>query len=270
REELMLTNEKLGLAQAKLEGFNRDLMATVDSRTKELEQANRELKALNHEMDDFIYKSSHDMKGPLVRLLGICHVALMDVEEKKAREYFDLLKTTSLQLNDIFDRLKTVVRINNIEMRKEKIYFDLIVEKIRNRLKSVPGYFEISFDVKIEDNFDFYSDEFLIETIFFNMMENAVKFQKNPGENNFIKIRVKKKSKILISFADNGIGIKESEREHLFEMFSKAALEHHNVGLGLYIVKQSLKKLGGTIKLERREDSITKFVLKLPAELSLN
>jgi signal transduction histidine kinase len=275
RETLVMTNEELERARRKivqqnerLEEFNKDLQATVLVRTQELELANRALRIVNLELDNFIYKSSHDMKGPLARLLGICHVALMDVHDEKAREYFTMLAQTSRQLNDIFDRLRAVSDINSRELQKDKIFFDKIIEKVLDRLKSVKGYENMVFDIRVADDIDYVSDEFLIETIFYNMLENAIKFQKQSlaeGDAKFVKLRVKtKKKKIIASFTDNGIGIEHHETDHIFDMFSKAALKHQTVGLGLYIVKQSLTKINGSIALVKSDGERTKFEIELP------
>jgi sensor histidine kinase regulating citrate/malate metabolism len=98
------------------------------------------------------------------------------------------------------------------------------------------------------------------------MIENAVKFQKKSDQTyKFIRIGIKKdQSEIKISLVDNGIGIKEADQDHMYKMFSKAALEHQNVGLGLYIVKQCLSKLDGTINLLRNKEKLTEFEIRIP------
>jgi len=265
-KELESAREKIFQQNLRLEEFNKDLQGTVAIRTQELEMANKELILASHELENFIYKSSHDMKGPLVRLLGLCYVALIDVKEKKAKEYFTMLNQTAQQLNEIFDRLKAVSTINTLEVKKDKIAFDQIVEKVRTRLKPLTGYEEIDFEITIDEDIEFYSDDFLIETIFYNMMENAVKFQKkSTGSHKFVKTEIKEQNrKVFISFTDNGIGIKKTDTGHIFEMFSKAALEHQNVGLGLYIVRQSLSKIKGSISLIKSNEKSTKFQIELP------
>src|SRR5260370_39969926 len=103
--------------------MNEHLLSTVDIRTKELEQANNEIKMGSLELDNFIYKSSHDIKGPLARLLGICHVALLDVQHEKSQMYFKMLNQTSHLLNDIFNKLKIVIDINTKSAVHVPLYF---------------------------------------------------------------------------------------------------------------------------------------------------
>lgn len=275
KEALVLSNNELEKTQEvirkqvqELADLNNRLQNTVDIRTKELESANQELKVANLELDNFIYKSSHDIKGPLVRLLGLCHVALLDIQEPKAREYFVMLNETAKHINDIFDRLKIVSDINTLQTGYDRIDFERIFNRVRGNLKSLEGYASIEFVIQIENGVEFYSDAFLMETIIHNMLENAVKFQRKSEQGHkFIRVTVKKESGYLkLCFTDNGIGIKDNDLDHMFKMFSKAALEHQSIGLGLYIVKQCIVKLGGTINLVRNMDKFTEFEVKLPGK----
>src|SRR5579859_1928388 len=138
KEALALSNEELEKAQEqirkqnhKLSEMNEHLMSTVDIRTKELEQANAEIKMVSLELDNFIYKSSHDIKGPLARLLGICHVALLDIADEKSLMYFKLLNQTSQLLNDIFNKLKMVSDINTKNVDHVKVNLQSIFQNAR-------------------------------------------------------------------------------------------------------------------------------------------
>lgn len=272
KEELLNSNEQLEQAHRliikqnqELEDFNQRLQLTVETRTQQLEKANTELGLVNLELDNFIYKSSHDIKGPLVRLIGLCHVALMDVKDETAREYLVRLDESARNLSDLFDRLKIVSDINSIELKREKIGFEKIMQTVKGRLRKLEGFERIIFKESIQET-NFESDSYLIETIFTNMIENAIKFQKKSVEHDkVIEVDVRQeKDKLHVSFIDNGIGIRETDHKHLFQMFSNAALEHKNVGLGLYIVKQCVAKLHGSIQLVSNKNQYTEFEVTLP------
>ena len=274
KEELQLSNEQLAKAHEvisrqnlELGEYNLQLQSTVDSRTKELESANRELNVVNLELDNFIYKSSHDIKGPLARLIGLCHVALLDVSDPKAKQYLLKLSENAKNLNEIFDRLRTVSDIDSIELSSEKIHFKELITRVKSRLKTLEGYNEITFKEEIE-NIDFQSDPVLLETIFHNLLENAVKFQKKSTQfNKFISITVKRQNgSVHVSFVDNGIGLAKTDDSELFTMFTNAALEHKTIGLGLYIVKQCAAKLKGTVRIVPNPQQYTEFELTLPFE----
>lgn len=274
KEALMLSNQQLEAAQQKireqndqLRDLNRNLQSTVNQRTQQLEEANKELKLVNLELDNFIYKSSHDIKGPLVRLLGVCHVALLDVKDDTALNYFNMLYLTARHLNDIFDRLKTVSDINSMPVKHEPVYFEDILERVKSNLRNLEGFSEVAISLSMKGPEPVYSDTFLMETVFHNMIENAVRFQKKTApDEKYILIDVNRHNgTVHISFKDNGVGIKPDDVEHMFKMFSRAALEHQTVGLGLYIVKQCVSKLNGTINLVQSSQAQTEFEITLPA-----
>lgn len=263
--ELETAKEIITQKNIELSKLNWQLQNTVNIRTKELEQANQELKVVNLELDNFIYRSSHDIRGPLVRLLGICHVALLDIPDGKAREYFTMLYDAAQQLNEIFDRLKIVSHINETEIHPVRIDFNEMLNQVLERLKAMDGFNEVEI-VRENGVNEWYSDRFLLELVLLNMIENSIRFQKkSTSEKKFVKIKTARNGHHLkMAVIDNGIGIKEPDMENLYKMFSKAARDHRNVGLGLYIVKQCMTKLHGSIHLVQNDAGYTEFELIHP------
>jgi len=264
-QELEKAQEKINQQNLKLSEMNEHLLSTVDIRTRELEQANQEIRMVSLELDNFIYKSSHDIKGPLARLLGICHVALLDVKDETSRMYFQMLNQTSQQLNDIFNKLKIVSDINTKNVDRVQVDLNSIFQNVQRNLKTMEGFEGIKISSEIAEATYYDSDPYLLEIIFYNMLENAIRFQKKAESfDKFIKVKVRKSnSNLVLSFIDNGIGIKKADADHIFKMFSQAALEHQTVGLGLYIVKQCVSKLNGSINLVRNNQKNTEFEIVL-------
>lgn len=271
KEELIQNNHQLQKAQRiiqdqndKLETLNAKLKTKVDRRTQQLELANRDLKRANLELDNFIYKSSHDIRGPLATLMGICNVALMEVENEKSKNYFLMLKQTSDNLNAILNRLKTISDINSHVITKQPVNFNNIIKRCFDHIRTLEGNLDFQVRKEIARDIDLRSDPALLDIIFFNLIQNAIHFKDPEEPENIIDIRIYQDAdQLYIEFMDNGIGIKQSESKDIFEMFSKAANKHQNVGLGLYIVKQCAQKLGGNIILADDQE-MTHFILNLP------
>ena len=249
----------------KLEKYNAQLQDKVDQRTNELEQRNRELKLANLELDNFLYKSSHNIKGPLATLMGVCNVALMDVKDEQSLKYFALLAETAGGLNDILARLKTISDINSLQLTYKKINLPALIDNCITQMQNIEGtdHFRITYDIAAD--VDLISDPLLVDLIFFNMIQNAVKFQDNQNDTNFLKIAIsREQDTTVIHFLDNGIGIDDEDIQDIFQMFSKAALRHQTLGLGLYIVKQCVHRLRGEIMLLNDHDQYTHFRISLP------
>jgi signal transduction histidine kinase len=140
-----------------------------------------------------------------------------------------------------------------------------IIQNVRQNLKPMEGFEDIKISTDIAEAVDYDSDPYLLEIIFHNMLENAIRFQKKAGSSDkFIKVKVHKhNANLVLNFIDNGIGINQEDADHIFKMFSQAALEHQTVGLGLYIVKQCVSKLNGSINLVRNNQKNTEFEIVL-------
>lgn len=250
----------------KLEKYNAQLLDKVDQRTLELEARNHELKLANLELDNFLYKSSHDIKGPLATLMGICNVAMLDVEDAQSLKYLNMLAETAQGLNDILARLKTVSDINSLKLNYRKVHLASMIDKCVMQIKNIEGSREFNIVYEMDENMQLYSDPVLVDLILFNMIQNAVKFQDTKNKSGFLKIAVQKEEgNLVLHFEDNGIGIDEEDVHDIFQMFSKTALRHQTLGLGLYVVKQCVQRLGGEIMLLNDKDKHTHFRIVLPA-----
>ncbi len=247
-----------------LEKYNKKLLNTVDEKSDQLKERNDQLMLANLELDNFIYKSSHDIKGPLATLLGVCNVALMEVKDEQSLEYFQMLYDTALGLNSILARLKTISDISSLELKFRIVDFSEIINTCVDQNRKIEGDEEIKVSYQIEDNLKCSSDEVLLDLIFFNIIQSVMKMRDGNVERDDIQIQISSDNKSLfIDVIDEGAGAQKNVLVDVFELFAKNALQHRSLGLGLYIVKQSVMKLGGTIIL-LDDNSRTHFKITLP------
>ena len=117
----------------------------------------------------------------------------------------------------------------------------------------------------IDDAVPFYSDKTRVEIVLNNLFSNAIKFQDSQKKLPQISIWAKiSADKVSIKFSDNGIGIEERHIEKIFDMFYRASEKAKGSGLGLYIVKETLVKLGGTIAVRSEIGVSTIFEIEIP------
>ena len=118
----------------------------------------------------------------------------------------------------------------------------------------------------VDNSFTFNSDEKRVNVILKNLIFNAVKYQSFNQENPSIKVKANEDGNhILISVKDNGEGIDPDIQEKVYEMFFRASEKSSGSGLGLYIVKEMVSKLDGTIQLKSEPDKGSEFIIKLPS-----
>lgn len=244
-----------------LSRLNKDLEKTVDMRTEELQISNTSLHRVNAELDNFIYKTSHDIRGPLASLKGMCNVAIMDVKDEIALGYLRKLEITAERLNTILTRLLIINQINHSKPGKDPIDFDAMVNDVilLEKKKGMPPRFKI--DSEIQERITFFSDKELIRIILENLIDNAIKFHNDSERiDPFVKIKVTKKDSLIdIRVIDNGIGIDEEDSEKVFQMFSRASERSETGGIGLYLTRTATEKLGGKVTIRATEEGYTEF-----------
>jgi signal transduction histidine kinase len=238
----------------------------VRKQTQEIRQANERLQKVVDELDMFIYKTAHDIRGPLARLMGLTQIAMVDVSDQKAREYIGKLGIEANNLSYILARLSLVYEINHAEVRQERIHPEALVEKVLSDIKNLPGYPLMRFELATEPNLSFDSDPVLLEFIVKNLLENAVRFRRElPEHESVVKVHLhREKKNFLLRVVDNGIGISPTDALVIFDMFSRAAGIHKSSGLGLYMTKLAVEKLSGEIELLSGEVGQTEFKVQIP------
>lgn len=253
-----------------LTSLNRNLEKMVDARTIELQVANEALKRVNDELDNFIYKTSHDIRGPLASLKGMCNVAIMDVKDPLALDYFQKLDATAEKLNTILTRLLIINQINNSSASHEPIDFDEMVDEviILEKKRGLPPKLHIRKN--IESNITFYSDKELVRIILENLIDNAIKFYNDSNRTDpFVEVKVEKEGNYLkVRVIDNGIGISQVNPDKIFQMFSRASERSGTGGIGLYLTKTATEKIGGQIDLKTTPEGYTEFFVKFSLSTS--
>ncbi|MDX2196993.1 MAG: HAMP domain-containing sensor histidine kinase [Cytophagales bacterium] len=220
------------------------------------------------ELDILLYKVTHDIKGPLNSIIGLSNVAMNDVNDPKALEYISHIKKNTEKLQEFVTDLLNVTKINIRQLEPAKVNFKEIVDDVLNSLQFLEGYKAIKFDLRIEQKSDFMSDPMMIYSVFQNIIENAIKYSDESKDIPFLKIQINSTDlKTVIKFEDNGIGIEDNINEKVFEMFFRATNQSSGNGLGLYIVKKSIEKLGGSINMLSKLGEGTTTIITFPKQL---
>ncbi|HEX8546702.1 MAG TPA: sensor histidine kinase, partial [Cytophagaceae bacterium] len=210
-----------------------------------IQEKNRELEKSNKELEAFMYKTAHDIRGPIARLMGLCKIGLLDVQDVVGREYLHRFEVDADYLNEIIIRLSKVYEISNHKVSIGAIDLDHFTQFIQSASEIKDG--KVKCNILIPAHIQVISDPKLLNFIAENLIENAIKYKK-PAEGNIPTVEVEIVSlnqTLVLSIRDNGQGILKEEEGEIFQMFSKAATKHKTPGLGLYMVKMSVEKLRG-------------------------
>jgi signal transduction histidine kinase/ligand-binding sensor domain-containing protein len=223
---------------------NLKLERTVRKRTKELKDANEQLEA-------FVYKASHDIKGPLKSIIGLTTIGQKDIKDEAAKQYFDHILKSTKKLDNLLMDLLQITKVKQATIQKEKIDFNNLLNDVISSFSRFPGFENIKINPAVHSKADFHCDKKLLYSLIQNLVENPIKYQ-DPGKKNCyldITITTDEKGANLV-FEDNGLGIPYEYQKKVFDMFFKMNDSSNGTGLGLYIVKTTVEKLNGTISLE--------------------
>lgn len=227
-----------------------------------------ELKVRNAELDNFVYKVSHDLRAPLSSILGLVNLSRLQGNTDSLPEYMELIGEKIQALDNFIGDMLSHSKNLNMDVNIGEVDLKKIIEQTFMDLGYLKGARQTKRSVRIE-GIDFYSDHWRVSEIFRNLISNAIKYRRPDAEDSEIVIKINVDHLCAeITFSDNGIGIKEGSLKRIFEMFYRATDQGDGSGLGLYIVKNAVEKLGGQIKIASQLGQGTRFHILLPNRIS--
>lgn len=235
-----------------------------------LKVQNEELIKINEELDRFVYSASHDLRAPLMSIKGLLHIAKIEQSYDKVEEYLGLIEKSVNRLDSFISDIINYSKNSRLHLEVSKIDFSKLIDDSISSLKFIEGADDVRSILKLNTENDFYSDYRRILVVFNNIISNAVRYR-DTNKDSFIEISVNSfEEHTRIKFTDNGIGIAESLQDKIFDMFYRASQQSKGSGLGLYIVKESIEKLKGTIRVKSKYAEGTTFEIYLPNLKSLS
>jgi len=224
-----------------------------------------ELQKINHELDRFVYSVSHDLRAPLASLLGLINVAELEKPSPAFQSYLSMMRQSINRLDGFIKDILDYSRNARQEVQLEKIDFRDLLKEVKNNLGSLSGFERLRIEVNLLQETVFYSDRSRIGILLNNLFSNAVKYQDVGKISSLLSIDILTTSnEATIKFSDNGIGITESHLSKIFEMFYRATEEAKGSGLGLYIAKETVTKLKGSIAVQSEFGQGTTFEIHIP------
>lgn len=229
-----------------------------------LAKQNEELIKINKELDSFVYSVSHNLRAPLMSVLGLLDLAQNENNSVVINQYHEMMKSSVHKLDETLKEILEYSRNSRQGLVVGQINFERLINDNFERMQFMPGYERITKEINLDGHTQFYSDSYRLSLILNNLISNAVKYA-DPQKDSFIHIKIQVDNhKALIIFRDNGIGIDKSYVEKVFNMFFRATSKNEGAGLGLYIVKEAIEKLEGKIDLESQSGEGSIFRIELP------
>lgn len=257
----------------KLESFkqiqmNKQLEHMVEKRTELIAHQNKQLEERSEELNLFLYSASHDLKGPLKTIDGLCNIGITDKEVNHDEIYIRIKKKLKSLESNISD-LNLVTKLKNEDLPEVKIDFNFIHTEIVERFQFYDGFNEMHIQYSNTVTKDLYADLFSVKCIYQNIFENALKYR-DADKKSEVHIHISGLNKyVKITIQDNGVGIADAIKPKIFDMFYRGnEKSRDDTGLGLFIVKLAVNRLDGSIDVESNEGIGTTFTILIPFKKS--
>ncbi|MFA7275158.1 MAG: PAS domain-containing protein [Crocinitomicaceae bacterium] len=228
-------------------------------------EKNDELKKINAELDNFVYRVSHDLRSPLLSIKGILSLLFLSGNlTEETISYLKLAESSVIRLDETIQEILEYSRNARLEMTLQSFDVEEVVRQVYEDLKFSTDT-SIRFDCDFNGSSIITSDKSRIEILVKNLMGNAFKYKRNDISNPFVRFNMSMNDQeIQLSFEDNGEGIEEKHLDKIFDMFYRASSQSQGTGLGLYICKEIATKLNGSITLSSQPKKGTTVQIKLP------
>ncbi len=240
---------------------------------KTLRENNRQLQKTNQELDNFVYSTSHELRSPLMSVLGLLNLmeTETDIEEEERNSYLSMIRESISRLDKIIHDIIDYSRNSRTDLVHEKIDFKTIVKEVIENHEYIEEFEKVKITTHIEDDISFLSDNKRIRVIINNFISNCFNFHNFNQENPSIEVKVKtSQTNVLITVKDNGPGIPEKHLGRIYDMFYRGTEKSKGSGIGLYIVKEIVDKLKGSIQVNTKPEEGTIFTVDLPNSIHKN
>lgn len=222
-----------------------------------------QLEAVNKELEAFTYSVSHDLRAPLRAMDGFSKALLENFTDlpPAAKHYLERIRTNSQHMGDLINSLLMLSRLGRQALYKQPISMNQLVQQVLEEMKNSQDLSKVDF--LIADLPDAEGDSSLIEQVFVNLLENAVKYSRTKTHP---QIRVGSLENHTYYVKDNGVGFDMAYYNKLFGIFQRLhdVRDFEGTGVGLATTQRIIHRHGGKIWAESKPDEETTFYFTLP------
>jgi len=246
--------------------LNQRLEIKVNDKTAELTETIDDLNKTVKELDRFIYSTSHELSAPLKSVLGLINVAKND-KHGTSTEYYGLIEESVHKLENVIQSFVTFSRNARLDVQKEDCNLHHITSEIVENIKYYDNASAVNIKINLPDDTTILTDKMRLKIILNNLISNSIKYYDPEKEDSWVEISFENTSDMhVLTFRDNGIGINPDQTDKIFNMFHRASDKSTGTGLGLYIVKEAIDHLEGSIEVNSEKNMGTTFTVAIPNE----
>ncbi|MEO7990580.1 MAG: tetratricopeptide repeat protein [Chryseolinea sp.] len=269
KEKIQAQADKLTEKNRSISDMNRSLEKIVTEKTLELRKTNDELVKHNGELLQFSYTVSHNLRGPVARLLGLSDLALRENSVDEAKQWISLISKTTSELDLIIKDLSKILDLTNepnqyrevVGLEKEWSQSRSLLQDSLNGTEEITTHFESLPEIT--------TVRAMLQSIFYNLLSNAIKYRSPERKLKITAVSRSENGNAILEIMDNGLGFDtELHKEKLFKLYKRFHTHVEGRGLGLYLIKSQVEVLHGEIEVDSQpgRGSLFRIILPLKAE----
>jgi len=235
-------------------------------RVRHVKAVNRELSKVNEELDRFVYSASHDIRAPLTSIMGVAHIAKESATIEEKDQCLEMIESSADKLDGFIRDIIDYSRNQRLEVVLEEVAMKEELTSILESLKYMVEEREVTCTIDCQVT-TFKTDVRRMRVILKNILANGFFYYDSSKENSYVSIACKlQDSNLVINVTDNGLGMSDDVMKNIFAMFYRGHTDSQGSGLGLYIAKENIEKLGGRIEVTSTEMEGTTFTILIPGQ----
>jgi signal transduction histidine kinase len=232
---------------------------------KELRESNRMLQKVNEELDRFVYSTSHDLRAPLASVTGLINLSINNTNTDEVRKYLAMMQMRVKNLDSFIKDIADYSRNNRLQLARDTINLFKMANEVWDSLCYSPEAIGITFINEVPETLTIENDSRRLRVVLTNLVANAIRYHDQRKEKRFIRLYHQvTATSFSLHIEDNGQGILPEIQKRVFDMFYRGNESSQGSGLGLYIVKETVGKLSGSVQLQSVYRQGSTFTVTLP------
>jgi PAS domain S-box-containing protein len=248
--------------------FIKDITGIV-AQEKQISSQNEELKKKNQELDNFAYRVSHDLRAPLLSVLGLVNVYRLSDDREQQKSIINKIEKSVEKLDLFIKQIINLSKNERIEPTFQEVNMADLFHEVLEDLGYMDAFENIEKRVNVLVKAPLLIDGFRLKMICMNLISNAIRYHNQYVENPYVSLTAEQTDKNLhLKVTDNGIGMSKETREKIFDMYYRGSDRSSGSGLGMYIVKEMVTRLGGQITIESELGKGSSIEITVPLRLA--
>lgn len=265
KQEIQVQSEKLSESHQSISEMNRSLEKMVEEKTIELRRINDELIKNNHELLQFSFTVSHNLRGPVARLMGLTDLTSRQSLSDETRELVSFIETTTFELDQIIRDLVNILELRNDPGRgREQIVLeDQWMQTVGLLKDNLTGTEEFATDFRSLP--ELYTVRSMFDNILYNLLSNSIKFRSPDRALRVVASSRVENGRAVLEVRDNGLGFNvKLHRDKVFKLYRRFHSHVGGRGIGLYLIKTQTEVLHGSVEANSEPGQGASFRITLP------